>query len=183
VIPPTREVFRGKWFLVFFGVPGNGGTRIAPNSGFPTCHIQRQYAEDTQWHPLGEDSPDDTRPAGLCYRVFLVGEFGGKKKKKEGWGEPGARGAAAHGYAGPGKAENTYRVSCPRALSRGVFPGTLDKTPPQQKKVWGVGEVPEKSRKKGSPRTRMRRDQYVSHSGIIRSQDIMGSLAPGSAVY
>lgn len=89
MIPPTREVFRGKWFFGVFWGSRKWGTRIAPNSGFPTCHIQRQCAEDTQWHLLGEDSPDDTRPAGLCYRVFLVGEFGEKKKKKEGWGNPG----------------------------------------------------------------------------------------------
>lgn len=122
MIPPTREVFRGKWVFGVFWGSRKWGTRIAPNSGFPTCHIQRQYAEDTQWHLLGEDSPDDTRPAGLCYRVFFVGEFGEKRRKKRGGGTRGARGAAAHGYAGPGKAENTSRVSCPRALSKGSIP-------------------------------------------------------------
>jgi hypothetical protein len=53
-----------------FGGPGDGEPGLCRILDFQSVTYQDSSAEDTQWHLLGEDSPDDTRTAGPCYRVF-----------------------------------------------------------------------------------------------------------------
>lgn len=81
-----------------------------------------------------------TRGPQACAIGFFLWVNLEKKEEKRGVGEPGARAALPPmDTRGRGKQKIRLGSLVQEPYLRGVFPGTLDKRPPQQKKVMGGG--------------------------------------------